>query len=44
MPKFTTPDDTGYRRILGEIKGWLRPLAAEKGRRLPTMFVDDSGS
>jgi hypothetical protein len=44
MTKSTMPDDAGYRRILGEIKWWLRPPAAEKGRRLHTMFVDGSGS
>jgi hypothetical protein len=44
MTKFTIPDDTGYRWILGEIKRWLKPPAAEKGRRLSTVLVDGSGS
>ena len=30
MTKFTIPDGAGYGWILGEVKGWLKPPAAEK--------------
>ena len=32
MTKFGLPDNEGYRRILGEVKRWLRPLTGRIGQ------------
>ena len=40
MTKFTSLDDVGYRRVIGEIERWLEKLEAQPGEIRAALYLN----